>query len=237
MGTVLEIRRWWRDQRTRETLPRTLRRLLGTLWEFARESTPEQRRRRYGDMDFDWERRVDTTGGSVGWRERLVGMFHSSYQPTEPAEFHEMMSALDLDFPQFTFIDVGSGKGRVLLMAADYPFRRIVGIELLPELHRIAQENIRQYHSDVQRCFALESICVDAREFALPDEPTVLYLFNPLPEPGMMRLIENLEGSLRKHPRPVRIVYQNPVLEYLLAQSTALKKINRTDRYAVYSRD
>ena len=55
-----------------------------------------------------------------------------------------MMSSLKLDFQEFTFIDIGSGKGRVLMMAADYPFRRILGIELLPDLHRAAQENLNR---------------------------------------------------------------------------------------------
>ena len=76
---------------------------------------------------YDWDYRVDTTSATVGWRERLLGQFHSAYQPTEPALFKEMMAILKIDFQEFTFIDMGSGKGRVLLMAADYPFRRILG--------------------------------------------------------------------------------------------------------------
>ena len=103
------------------------------LWGFLRDSTPEQRRRRYGDVEYDWDHRVDTTSATVGWRDRLLGVFHSAYQPTEPALFHEMLAALNITFEDFTFIDLGSGKGRALLMASDYPFLRIVGVELLPE--------------------------------------------------------------------------------------------------------
>jgi len=234
MTTLSAIHSWWKDQRTRQSFLQTVRRFSWTLWGFARESTPEQRRSRYGDMDFDWERRVDTTGGSVGWKDRLVGMFHSSYQPTEPGEFHEMMAALTINLPDFTFVDIGSGKGRVLLMAADYPFRRIIGVELLPELHRIAEQNIGNYKSESQRCFAVQSICRDAREFVLPGEPTLLYLFNPLPESGMIRLVENLERSLREHPRPLWVLYQNPVLEFLLAKSPVLKRTGGTGQYSVY---
>ncbi len=69
------------------------RRLLGVLWEFARDSTPERLRPRFGDADYDWDHRVNTTSGAVGWRDRLLGMFHSAYQPTEPAAFHEMLDA------------------------------------------------------------------------------------------------------------------------------------------------
>src|SRR5258708_16896570 len=108
---------------------------------------PERRRQLYGDMEYDWENRVNTTSGTVGWRARLLGSFHSSYQPTEPALFHEMMASLPIDFDGFTFIHLGSGKGRTLLMPAHYPFLRIVGVELIAELHRAAEENIRKYQN------------------------------------------------------------------------------------------
>ena len=59
-----------------------------------RNSTPERQRLIYGDFDFDWEHRVNTMSGGVGWRERLLGELYSLYQPTEPAVFHEMMQTL-----------------------------------------------------------------------------------------------------------------------------------------------
>src|SRR5882724_13713490 len=108
---------WWKDHHQREGFFSTLRRLTGVLWEFIRDSTPERRRRRYGDVQYDWDYRVNTTSATVDWRNRLLGTFRSPYQPTEPLLFHEMMGALRIDFSEFTFIDLGSGKGRVLLMA------------------------------------------------------------------------------------------------------------------------
>src|SRR6266849_6481339 len=93
-----------------------------------------------------------------------------------------MISSLPIEFDQFTFVDLGSGKGRTLLMASEYPFMRIVGVELIAELHRAAQQNIREYRSPTQRCVQIEALIADAREFELPEEPLVLYLFNPLPE-------------------------------------------------------
>jgi len=182
---------------------------------------------------------VDTTGATVGWRDRLLGHFHSPYQPTEPALFREMLASLiqaspKIDFREFTFIDIGSGKGRALLMAADYPFRRILGIELLPELHRVAKENVGKYKIDSRQGFAIECILGDASEFPFPPEPTVLYLFNPLPESGLARMIGNLERSLREHPRPVFVLYHNPLLEHTLTQSAALKKIAGTHQYSIF---
>jgi len=168
----------------------------------------------------------------------LLGVFHSPYQPTEATLFHEMLDALHqqthLNFPDFAFLDLGSGKGRTLLMASGYPFRHIVGVELLPTLHEAAQENLSKYRSESQKCFALESISADATEFPLPAEPTVLYLFNPFPEAGLRRMIANLERSLRAHPRTVYVLYHNPLLEHVLSESATLKKIGGTHQYSIY---
>jgi SAM-dependent methyltransferase len=222
-----------------------MRRFVGALLEFVRESTPSRRRQRYGDVEYDWDFRVDTTGATVSWHDRLLGLFHSPYQPTEPALFREMIETLlkttstlasaKLDFREFIFIDIGSGKGRALLMAADYPFRRILGIELLPELHRVAKENVSSYKGDSQQCFAIDCVLGDACEFVFPPEPTVLYLFNPLPESGLVRLIGNLERSLQEHPRPVFVLYHNPLLEPVLTGSGLLKKIAGTHQYSMFA--
>ena len=212
-----------------------LKSLIGVLWEFALDSLPARRRQRYGDVDYDFDYHVNTTSATVDWRNRLLGLFHSPYQPTEPALFHKMLGSVVIDFRRFTFVDIGSGKGRVLLMASDYPFRRILGIELLPGLHQIAQENISKYKSDWQKCFAIESVCADAREFVLPTEPLVLYLFSPLPESGLVRFLANLERSLRDHPRPLLLIYHNPLLEHLLLLKPILKKVSGTHQYSIYA--
>jgi len=237
--SVLETAwQWWKYAAAYEGRLRATRRLLGVLWEFTRESTPERLRRRFGDADYDWDHRVNTTSGAVGWRDRLLGMFHSEYQPTDPVAFHEMLDGLQrmtgLDFSSFVFLDLGSGKGRTLLMASDYPFRRIVGVELLPALHQIAQENLAKYKSESQKCFAAEAICADATAFSFPDEPLVIYMFNSLPESGLRQVVANLEQSLRAHPRAVYVLYHNPLLEHVLGESAVLKKIGGAEQYSVF---
>jgi SAM-dependent methyltransferase len=231
-------RQWWNDVAAREGQLAATRQLLAALWEFVRESTPERRRQRYGDAEYDWEHRVNTTSAAVDWRDRLLGVFHSPYQPTESILFYEMLEALrqqiHSDFHDFVFLDLGSGKGRTLLMASDYPFRRIVGVELLPALHQAAQENLSKYRSESQKCFALETICADATEFPFSAESMVLYLFNPFPESGLRRMIANLEQSLIEHPRTVYVLYHNPLIEHVLSESSALKKIGVTHQYAIY---
>jgi hypothetical protein len=218
----------------RNGLPSTIRTLVKEVWDFVRESTPEQKRRRYGDVEYDWDHSVNTTSATVSWRDRLLGVFHSGYQPTDPAGFHEMIAAIPVDISGFTFIDLGSGKGRTLMMASQYLFGRVVGVELLPELNRVACENLRVYENEKQRCFAIESICGDARVFEFPPEPTVLYLFNPLPESGLSTVIRNLEASVRNTPRPIIVLYYNPVHEHILSGSAMLRKIGGTHQFSVF---
>ena len=229
------LRQWWAASVERNGLVSTARTLLQEMWGFLHESTPEQRRRRYGDIEYDWDHAVNTTSATVSWRDRLLGVFHSAYQPTEPAAFHEMLSAVPIDVSGFTFIDLGSGKGRTLMMASEYPFRRIVGVELLPELNRVACENLQVFKSEKQRCFSIESICGDAREFEFPKEPTVLYLFNPLPEAGLATVLRRLGASAKTYPRPVIVLYHNPVQEHILTECAALKKIGGTHQYSIFT--
>jgi SAM-dependent methyltransferase len=257
------IRKYWAGEAARRGSIGATRALLAALWEFARNSTPWRLRQRYGDADYDWDYRVNTTSAALGWRDRLLGVVNSPYQPTEPALFREMIEALakqslaeqssagqtlaehaqldsgefnfrEFNFGEFTFVDLGSGKGRTLLMASDYPFRRIIGVELLPALHQIAQENLRQYKSDTQRCFALESICADAADFPLPEDPLVVYLFNPFPEAVLRQAVANLGRSVRAHPRAVYVLYHNPLLGHVLEESAVLRNLGGTDQFAIF---
>jgi len=232
---IPSIYQWWKKDIQANGSISALCHFLSGIWQFTCDSTPARQRQRYGDVDYDWDHRVDTTGATVGWRERLLGTLHSPYQPTEAVLFHEMLDSLKIDFQEFTFIDLGSGKGRTLLMASDHPFRSILGVELFPSLHTIAETNIAAYKKDSQLCFELKSVCADARDFEFPAAPTVLYLFNPLPAAGLTIVLQNLKQSLNKSPRALYVIYHNPEHEYLLAKCSCLRKIAGTHQYAVYA--
>ena len=225
---------WWRDLRSRNGIVSALGMLVAEMWAFALDSTPQRERQRYGDVDYDWDYRVNTTSAAVGWRNRLLGVFHSPYQPTEPGLFREMLDSLGIDFAKFTFIDIGSGKGRTLLLASEYPFRKVVGVELLPELSEIARENIRAFKSEKRQCSEVESVCGDAREFVFPNEPLLVYLFNPLTESGLTQVAGNLEQSVKDCPRPVFVLYHNPLLADVFERSQFFSKTADTGQYAVY---
>jgi hypothetical protein len=227
------LRDWWQEQSRQRGAASAGVALARETWGYLRDSTPERRRSRYGDMEYDWEHRVDTTSGSVGWRERLLGVFHSAYQPTDAESFREMMAALPINFSDFTFIDIGSGKGRTLLMASEYSFRRIIGVEILPGLHQTAVDNITTFRSSRPRVH-VESICMDAAEYVFPLEPLVVYLFNPLPEADLRRMLKRLEESVAQRPRQIWVVYHNPLLEKVVEASKIMERATRMPLYAIY---
>ena len=134
----------------------------------------------------------------------------------------------------FTFIDLGCGKGRVLLMASDYPFKKIIGVEFMPDLHRAAQKNIAGYSTDRQQCRQIEAVCMDARDFQFPSGPLVVYLFNPFSEATFAQVLENLRHSVEQTPRPIYIAYRFTEFENLLAQEPWLEKIAGAEQWAVY---
>jgi len=227
------LRQWWGRERSVHSRSRAARHLAGLAWEFIRESMPDRRRQRYGDVDYDWERRVDTTAATLKWRTRLLGLLHSDYQPIEPHLFREFMGALAVDCSQFTFIDIGSGKGRALLLAAEYPFRRIIGVELLPELDLVARQNIVRLALP-DRENRLETVCGNAAEFQFPADPLFVFLFNPLPEAELETTLHNLERSIAEHPRPLVVLYVNPVFSGLLERCAWLQPCGGTHQYQVF---
>lgn len=200
-----------------------------------RDLTPERRKSRYGDIDFDFDHGVDTTWATVSLRTRVrEWLSGGQYQPSEPALFREIIASLPATPDGFTFIDLGSGKGRTLLMASSFPFRGIDGMELLEELNAVAVENIARYRSDEQRCFAIQTHAGDARYFEFPAEPTVLYLFNPFPRHIWREVLANLQESLRAVPREVFVIYHNPVHDDILRAESWLREVRRTHQFVIY---
>jgi SAM-dependent methyltransferase len=226
---------WWRESARARGPLLTAGRFLRTAWEFLRDSTPERKRRRYGDVDYDWEHRVDTSSATVGWRDRWRGLFLSPYQATDATLFVDMLSTLAIRFEDYVFIDLGSGKGRTLLMASEFPFLRIIGVEILPDLHRAAEENVKKYRSVTQLCPNIQTICGDAADFAFPPQPTVLYLFNPLPEAELGRVIASLDRSFTQKERPVYILYHNPLLEHQLGASRHLRRVSHNHQFSLWT--
>lgn len=146
------------------------------------------------------------------------------YTPTMAVKFGSLLSYLPLRYEKYVFVDFGCGKGRVLLIASDFPFHSIVGVELSPSLHSAAGENIARYHSRHKQCFDIDAVCADATAFEFPAEPLVLYFFNPFSDTIMRKVLDNLTRSLQACPRDVVIIYDNPIHEHLFADSEVFER-------------
>jgi Histone methylation protein DOT1 len=228
--------KWVRDSVRSRGMLASLVYLGGQAWEMARDSMPDRRLSRFGDIDYDCDYGVDTTWARLPISVRLREVFTERlYQPTVPDEFSEIMEFLAIvDFERYKFIDLGSGKGRALLLAAMYPFEEILGVEVQRELHRIAEQNIANFDVPGQQCRNVWSRCLDAREFEFPPEPIILYLFNPFPDYVMQKVIENLERSVKENPRSVYVLYNAPWEKEVLDRSDLFEKFAESAQYKLY---
>jgi hypothetical protein len=108
-------------------------------------------------------------------------------------------------------IDIGSGKGGAVFVAARYfPFKRVIGVEISEDLNRIARENVAGNLPDL-RCKNVELVTSDVLEYPIPDDISVVYLFSPVIGETFHRLIDRLLESLDRKPRLLRLLYSYPV--------------------------
>lgn len=135
----------------------------------------------------------------------------SMYKGTDGITFGVVISALKIEYSKFVFIDYGSGRGKALILAAHFHFKRIVGVEISSALHIAAVENIGKMRSGMIQCLAISSVCEDAANFVLPDEPLVIYLFHPFNRTVMIEVLERIESSLQASKRMIKIIYAHPI--------------------------
>ncbi len=125
------------------------------------------------------------------------------------------------------FLDVGAGKGRAVLLASEYPFLRVEGIELNAGLAAIAEANAARWRKDA-RANSLSPITVhhaDATSHPLPPEAILAFLFHPFELPVLRRFLRHVEASLTLHPRPFDLIYVNAEHDSYLDRHPALHRL------------
>jgi len=186
---------------------------------------------------YDWRHRVRTCGTvelaklTTKGDNAHHGVF---YQPTHPKLLVEVLSNLDIPYDRYVFIDLGSGKGRTLLVASEFPFREVLGVEFARELHETACENIRRYRSGSQKTRNIRSIHADAIEFEFPASPLVLFLANPFGPGVLVPVLRNLQTSLASHPRDTIVLYVAPFHGDLVERETRLTCVERSVYHNTY---
>ena len=148
------------------------------------------------DLGFDSDR---------CWYEASPWRTQSSVLP------RDSVSAADV------FADFGCGKGRVCLQAARYPFGRVVGVELSPEVAQVARHNVAQLRRYL-RCRDVEVVTADIVDFPIPNDLSIAFCYNPVRGVLFQRLLENLSESLARNPRPFQLIYHNPTMQHLVME-------------------
>jgi SAM-dependent methyltransferase len=148
------------------------------------------------------------TGGFVSTAKlqavSLSALYATGYLGSPPSTLRLALAALPIQLEEFSFVDLGCGKGRALFVAAELPFRHVFGVELVGELARAARANLSVNLEWKER---ISIVNQDATKFAFPDGPLVLYFYNPFHDRILRRVLANLERELRRSPRDVLLVF------------------------------
>jgi len=169
---------------------------------------------------FDLKYGTDTGGylrpdeiGSGGIHDAM----NNGYSAVAPSVFREACRRWRETLPSsaarleaYTFVDVGAGKGRALLLAAELPFRKVIGVELNEALARIAQKNITQWKCRARPQAKIRVMHEDAAEFRWPQTPLLVYLNNPFDCALAELLASRIAAAAAAGPGLVDILYVNP---------------------------
>ena len=163
---------------------------------------------------FDREHGVTTQAlmflGELG-TERGEAYAHAThYEPVPVADFRLLIRRVPKDVvTAATFVDVGAGMGRAVLLAREYPFKQIVGIELSPHLAEIARENLARGHGFEVACRDVRLIRADARKRRMPRGDLVVFLYNPFDEDALGAVLDRIEEH--RDASEVWLLYHTPV--------------------------
>lgn len=135
--------------------------------------------------------------------------------------------------PTFAFLDVGSGKGLAVMVAAQRPFRESVGVEMAPDLHAIAERNSGRFAAAHPGAAPMRLVRGDALSCPLPDGPLVVYLYNPFDATLLAPFAARLEAAVAPG-REILVAYVNPVHRAIFDRSGRFEPLWDNGRVAVY---
>ena len=206
----------WRDAMRRRVEGRTPREIaaltLKTLRHTVRSFSPAAARARHADRAFDRRWGTDT-GGTVNLsalnvaRDRALLGF--GYQASNGAALAQALKITAVDPERFTFIDYGSGKGRVVMIAAAAGFARSIGVEFAPELHKVALANADRFAAVGGASRRCEMVLGDAGSYVPPPGPIFAYIYNSFGPIILREVLDRLERRAAAGD-PVIAVYVNP---------------------------
>jgi len=132
------------------------------------------------------------------------------YGPINQDFFREIMRSVPVDLSSYSFIDVGAGKGAALMLASEFSFHHIIGVELSGELIDIGKRNVECYHRSTRRIIDPEWVRADFLRWKIPEEDALFFFNNPLPKDIALQAVQKIvEESFKTSTRSI-IVYRRP---------------------------
>ncbi len=185
---------------------------------------------------FDAERNVATEAllflGELDPEAIGPSIVHAThYEPTPVGDLDALLAQVPLALERTAFVDLGSGMGRAVLLAASRPFRQVVGVEISPALHAIARDNLAAIDRSSLRCRDVRLVRDDAATYAFPRGDLVVYLFNPFDGAILVRVLDALAKPAR---RDVALVYHTPVERAIVEDHPAFELVAEIALGAVY---
>jgi hypothetical protein len=174
---------------------------------------------------FDLEHGVQTSG-LVHGRHLVTGHPHdehsTAYYGIAPSVLQKLCarwrkSPLLVPPEDYSFIDIGAGMGRGLLIASQMRFREVIGVEIHPDLAEIAQQNVDRWVASGRARSPMRMVCQDVTTFQFPAHPCVAYMFNPFREPVLRALFDHIAEAFANRPNQLDILYANDELADIFA--------------------
>lgn len=175
-------------------------------------------------FNFDRLHGVDTRGVDEPGEPGASAAEGAGYEATSPKLFAFATGFVPRPLSNFAFVDLGSGKGRVVLLAARLPFRSVTGVEISPRLHAVALANLERYRGR-RRCSRVDLVLGDAAAYEPPPGDVVVFIYNPFGGDLFRRLVSGLEASFRASPRRMIVLYNNPVEAEALDGSAVFRRV------------
>lgn len=157
--------------------------------------------------------------------------FGRQYQPILVNHLRKILGSIEFTKDD-VLVDFGSGKGRVLLISSMFPFKRVVGVEFSDRLCSIARDNVERFNPPRKLC-PIEIHCIDAAEYAIKDDETIFFFFNPFDRVVMQSVINNIEVSYSRSPRKIKLVYLNLKSQELKSNSRTFRLVTDSELHGL----
>jgi len=191
---------------------------------------------------FDRAYGVDTDGliyADPGAQGHASDRHNAGYYATAPSLFRGAvelwrgtLAGTGYALEDYALVDIGCGKGRVLMLASEFAFREIVGVELNPQLARVARKNLRKWIRRVPQVPllgpgrpALQIIEGDALAVPLPDGPVALFYFNSFEREMMQMWLARLGEIASERTAPLNLIYVHPEFDELVRHVPGMRAL------------